>query len=217
MSNGRSCSLLSLLLMVTLGAAIAGLFAMRQRVIQAEKARDSALAERDELRAKFGHIEVNDESRTYFAPVKSYEGEDTFRAIFPAGSRYLLHISDTPMNNSEVPDDLPRTKTMSMNGWREGADIILKWGVWGGDSKRFVVSTQTDELFDYQIENWNAPAGHPNESFDVASDQQVSFATSERVILSYFGNEKLQRGIVLWLEPHADWEEWNERRKAKSK
>ena len=213
MSHRRSFSLLTMLLVVTLAAAVVGLLAMHFKVIRAEKARDSAVAERDELRSKFGYIDVDDESMTYFARVNSYGSKDTYRAIFPAGSRYMLHISDTPMKNWEIPEELPRTKTLSMNSWREGADVVLQWSVQGVDSKRFVVSTLGEELMDYQIENWNKPAGYPNASFDLDANPQVSFATNERVILSWFGNDKLARGIVLWLEPHSIWEQWYKRRR----
>ena len=107
--------------------------------------------------------------------------------------------------HSEIPDDLKPTKTMSMNSWRDGADVILKWGVWNDDGKRFVVETQSDELFNYEIKDWNS-GNHPDEGFDLVTEPQAEFATDEKVILSYFGNDKLERGIILWLEPYDMWE-----------
>jgi len=100
MAENRSFSLLSLFLMMSLAAAIAGIFAFRQQAIRAQAVAQKAMQEVQEIRAKFGHI---------------------------------------------VP--------------------------------------------------------------------QKSFNTDEKVILSYFGNDKLERGIVFWLEPHAMWEA----RRAKSK
>ena len=170
------------------------------------------MQEVDKIRARFGDIQIDDPDKTYFAKIKSYEGDHTYRAVFPAGSRYLLHVTDMPMKNSEIPDDLKPTKTMSMNGWRDGADVILKWNVWGQDPMRLVVQTQTDELFNYELKDWN-PGNYPNHGFELGADTQVEFGTDEKVILSYFGNDKLERGIVLWLEPHAMWEA----RQAKSK
>ena len=193
---------------------IAGILAMQQRVAKAEQIRDQALAEIAELRTKYGYIDVQDDSKTYLARIDNSEGDDTYRLIVPAGSRYLIHISDTAMQDSTIPDELPRTKTYSMNGWRDGADVILKWGVWGGEEKRFVLSTHTDQLFDYKLKDWDDSQG-PNEGFDIQTDPQKEFDIDEKIILSYFGNEQLQRGIVLWIEPHSQWQAWHEKQNAK--
>ena len=205
MSGSRSFSLLSLFLLISLAASIAGIFAFRNEASRAMLDRDLALQELEDVRRKFGHVQLNDPDKTSFVKIEGEEGETTYRAVFPAGSRYLLHLTDMPMKNSQIPEDLTTTKTMSMNSWRDGADVILKWSIYGGDEMRFVVQTQTEQLFSYLVEDWNN-GNHPNEGFDLEADPIASFGTNQKIILTYFGNDKLERGIVLWLEPHAQWE-----------
>ena len=205
MSGGRSFSLLSLFLVLSLAASIAGNFAFRSEAVRARHERDLALQELEEVRRKFGEIRIDEPDKTYFVKIEGEEGETTYRAVFPAGSRYLLHLTDTPMKNSEIPEDLPTTKTMSMNSWRDGTDVILKWSMFGGDEMRFVVETHAEQLFNYEVQGWNN-GNHPNEGFDLEAEPIASFGTNQKVILTYFGNDKLERGIVLWLEPHAQWE-----------
>ena len=217
-----SFSLLTLFLLVAIAALIACLFSYRQQMLKAIETSQKAIAMLDEIelelaetRSKFGYIDVKDPQLTYFAKITDSESDDSYRAVFPKDSRYLMHVSDTPMKHSKVPDDLPRTRTVSLNSWTDGTDVIVKWGVWGaGDSKKMVVETKTGELLTYKLKDWNN-GNWPNEGFDLEASPQVSFKTDEKIILSYFGNEKLERGIILWMEPYEQWEARNKSEKKK--
>ena len=206
MSEKRPFSILNLLLFTTTIAMAVSVYVMSQRVRNAELRTVAAEAKYLELCAKFGYMEPTTEFTTRFLHIQDDSGQTAYRASFPKGSRYMLHISDVPMEHSKIPDDLKPTKTMSMNSWRDGADVVLKWNVWVEDGKRtFDVRTQTEQLFEYEISDWKRPGNYPNEGFDLEAGSVTEFDPSEKVVLSYFGNEKLKRGVILWLEPHAMW------------
>lgn len=214
MSEQRSFSILNLLLLTISIAMAISVYVMRQRIREAEQRTATAEAKYTELCSKFGYLEPTPEFITRFLRIQQDNGEVAYRARFPKGSRYMLHISDVPMEGSQIPDKLTTTKTMSMNSWRDGADVILKWNIWVEDDKRILdVRTQTEQLFNYEIPDWPQQSGYPNEGFYLEADSVAEFDPNEKIILNYFGNEKLKRGVILWLEPHAMWEERREGKK----
>ena len=198
----KSYSLFSLLLLVVIAAMVVSQFLMMRQLAEAR-------AEIDSVRSKYGYIRVDDRSKTYVARIADNEEDvDSYRICVPAGSRYLLHITDTTFEDSDYPDDPIPTKSISLNHWREGADAVLSYSIyWENDALRFVVHTETEKMFDYVPADWVAgTGGGPSEGSHLITETQAEFSTSETIRFMWHRDPTTKRGLMLWLEPYAKWE-----------
>ena len=166
-----------------------------------------AQAEIENVRRKYGYIRVDDESKTYVSRIaENEEANDAYRIIAPAGSRYMLHLSDATFDSDGYPVQLKPTKTISLNGWRDGADVILSYYVYMEDGvPRIVVHTEADQFFNYIPPNWQTGSG-PSEGGHLETDSQQAFSIDETIKLMWWRDWTTKRGLILWLEPHSKWE-----------
>ena len=196
----KSFSLLTLFLLVVIAVLAVSQFVMMGQLADAR-------AEVDSVRRKYGHIRVENESKTYVSRITDNEQDnDAYRIRVPAGSRYLLHLTDATFEKSDYPDNPIPTKTISLNGWREGADAVLSYSIyWESNAPRVVVHTETEEMFDYVPPGWVNGAG-PTEGSHLTTEPQAEFSTDDAIQLMWWREPSTRRGIMLWLEPHTKWE-----------
>ena len=164
------------------------------------------------IRRRFGHIRAEDETKSYVARISepNEQNSQAYRIHVPAGSRYLLHLTDTTFVEDDYPTNPVPTKTISLNGWRDGADVVLSYNIyWENNAPRVVVHTETDEIFDYVPPNWSS--GGPSEAANLQTKQQESFSADETIRFMWWRDSTTKRGIMLWLEPFS---KWNDRRLA---
>jgi hypothetical protein len=198
MANARrfSFSLLTLFLLTVIVALSVSHFVMMRQL------RDARL-EIESVRREFGYLQIHDPQRIYIAQIEGGESIGyRYRMHIPPGHRYLLHIADTEIPDTGYPDHPRPTRTISMNSWRNGADVILNCGIFIDDdgTPRLKVTTDSEELFDYRLENWNKMPG-PNEGSHLQTDPQKSFLPDETIQFMWWGNSFAKRGIMLWMEP----------------
>ena len=198
----KSYSLFSLLLLIVIVALAVSQFVMMRQLREAR-------TEIDAVRSKYGYIRVDDPSKTYVSRIADNEEDvDSYRICVPAGSRYLLHLTDTTFENSDYPNNPTPTKTISLNHWREGADAVLSYSIyWENDAPRFVVHTETEKMFDYVPTDWVAgTGGGPSEGSHLTTESQAEFSTSDTIRFMWHRDPATKRGLMLWLEPYAKWE-----------
>jgi hypothetical protein len=196
----KSFSLLTLLLMTVIVAMAVSQFSMMRKMAEAE-------AEVNEARRLYGYIRIRDAEKTIVQRLEDTpERRSAFRVHIPPGRHYILHISDVPFTGGLPPADLPVSSTMSMNSWRNGANVILSYSIYAeGEQHRMVVHTESEELFNYVIEGWtNGPM--PNSGWTQESGVQKEFARDDTIQLMWHLNEATQRGVVLWMEPVDQWQ-----------
>jgi hypothetical protein len=201
----KSYSLLTLILVVVIAALTVSHIVMMRQLADAR-------AEVESIRRRFGHIRVDDESRTYVARITepNEPTDHAYRIRVPAGSRYLLHLSDTPFVADDYPPDPVPTKTISLNGWRDGADVVLSYSIrWEKNAPRVIIHTQTEEMFDYVPPDWTS--GGPSGWSHLQTDPQVAFSTDETIRFMRWHDATTKRGFMVWLEPFS---KWNDRRLA---
>ena len=201
-------SLLNLLFLVVIVALCTSHFVMFRQLSEAR-------SEVENVRRKYGHIKIDDEKMTYVSRIAdNEEAEDAYRIIVPAGSRYMLHLADANWDGDGfLPDPTP-TKTISLNGWRDGADVILSISTyWENNAPRIVVHTEADEFFNYVPSGWKSTQG-PSEGSQLSTDPQKAFAIDETIHLISWKDSSTNRGIMIWLEPHSRWEAKNKAKKA---
>lgn len=163
-----------------------------------------------EVRKEFGYIKPPTADRIQIARIEGGEqkGVTRYRMRIPPGHQFMLHISEMKgLTVAGYPENLEATKTMSMNSWREGADCILQWSS-GRDpdgTKCLDVATDSEELFHYRLEDWKPPRGYPNSSWELPTDERQSFSPDETIRFMTFENDRLARGVVLWMEPAEQW------------
>jgi len=165
-----------------------------------------ANAELDLNRRRFGHIKVYDESKTYVSRVEDPNASisKSYRIRVPEGSRYLLHLTDAAFPQKGYPANPTPTKSISLNGWRDGADVILSYTIyWENNAPRFNVHTETNEYFNYVPPNWVDDG--QSESFDLETSPQNEYSTSESIEFMWWRGSSTKRGFMLWLEPYATW------------
>jgi len=120
----KSYSLLTLLLLIVIAALSVSQFVMMRQLADAQ-------AEIDTVRRKYGYIRIENENSTYVSRIADNEqGENAYRIRVPSGSRYLLHLTDATFEKSDYPVDPIPTKTISLNGWQEGADAVLSYSIY---------------------------------------------------------------------------------------
>lgn len=199
----KSYSLISLLLFTAVAALLVSQFVMMRQLAEAN-------AEIDAVRSKYGYIRVDDSSKTYVSRIADNEQDvDSYRIRVPAGSRYLLHLTDDTFEKSDYLDNPEPTKSISLNNWREGADAILSYHVyWENNAPRVVVHTETEKMFDYVPANWVAGTGSgpSSEGAHLITDTQAEFSTDDTIRFMWQRDQTTKRGLMLWLEPHEKWE-----------
>jgi hypothetical protein len=70
-------------------------------------------------------------------------------------------------------------------------------------TRRLVVSTDTEELFSYRIENWQM-GRMPNSGYELSTDEKQSFSPDEIIRFMTFSNDDTKRGVMLWMEPNTE-------------
>lgn len=202
-----SFSLATLLLLVVIAALIVSHVAMTRQVVDARAELAAARLEVEEVRRKFGHIRVENEKQIFVARVSEREvgTYDAYRIHIPPGHHYFLHLTDATFPTLGNPVDPKPTKTMSMNGWKDGADVVLTCSILKDEgTPRVQVSTQTDSLFDYRMENWIDAPG-PSDGWHLKTDPQEAFSPDDTIYVMQWRNYQTKRGIMLWMEPLADY------------
>jgi hypothetical protein len=192
-------SLLTLLLLTAIAGLIFSQVVMMRKLAVAN-------AEVDNARRKYGYISVGDPTRTYVSAIAENEqNASAIRIIVPAGSRYLLHLSDTTFNHQTKTESLPPTKTISLNSWRDGADVTLTYAIYMENGKpRVEVHTETKTLFNYTLENWVA-SGQPTEGTGTGFDGQRDFSIDDPIPIMTWLDPGTERGVAIWLEPYSRW------------
>src|SRR5262245_53621535 len=135
------CDVLWLTVLVALGVS---------QIVMLRKLRD-ARSEIESVRKQFGYLRIDDPNRIYVARIGPAIGvADRHRLHIPPGHRFLLHPADTQIPDTGPANPQP-TRTLSMNFWREGADVVLQWAIYDANTPpRFEVSTDAEPLFNYQ-------------------------------------------------------------------
>jgi len=197
----KSFSLSTLLLLTVIVALVMSQVVMSWRLIEAN-------AELDLNRRRFGHIKVHDESKTYVSRIEDPNASisTSYRIRVPEGSRYLLHLTDATFPQKRYPANPIPTKSISLNGWRDGANVILSYNIyWENNAPRFSVHTETQEFFNYVPPSW--VDGGQGESFDLQTNPQNEYSTNESIEFMWWRDSSTKRGFMLWLEPHDTWME----------
>lgn len=194
----KSFSLLSLLLFVVVAALIVSQVVMMRQLA-------AARAEVDSVRRKFGYVRVKNEKLTYVARIQDDEQHvNAYRIHVPSGRHYMLHLTDTTIPTSNGPTDPQPTSTISLNGWKEGADVVLSYSIQiEGAARRVIVHTETEEFFDYRMDDWVASG---MEGSHLQTNPQLGFSPDETINFMWQRDPQTQRGVILWMELVAKWE-----------
>lgn len=202
----KSFSLLTLLLLVLIAALVASHIAMMGQLADARAEAKDAREEISDVRRKFGYIEVEDPRQTYVSWIPDTRlGLSAFRIQIPPGQHYMLHLTDTDFPADEYPLNPVPTKTLSMNSWKQGADVILNYSIGYEDGVPHVrVSTGEGLLFDYRMDGLTKGAGMRS-SHHLQTDPQSAFSVDDTVRFMWWRDEDSQRGVMLWMEPVAAW------------
>jgi hypothetical protein len=172
-----------------------------RKVRQAQAQLKAALSEVASVRKQFGHLEIGDPKLIYVGWIESRS--NSLRVQIPPGHRFLMHVTEMGFPLAGWPENPEPTTSMSMNSWSEGADVFLQWRfLREGKNRRFIVKTDSEQLFDYTMENW-AEGPLPNSSARIvhSREPQKSFQPHETIPLMLFKNESTGRGVMLWMEP----------------
>lgn len=169
-----------------------------------------------ENRRRYGYITVTDPAKTYVSEIEAPEEpwNTSLRVRVPKGSWYLLHLSDASFDEHGPPADLQPTETISLNGWRDGAEAVLTYSIQLDKGRpRIVVRSEAQGLFDYVPPDWGvSDTGEEwTEGWMIDAQPQLEYSIDETIRLTWFRNAVTGRGLVLWLEPFSTW---NERRLA---
>jgi hypothetical protein len=203
-----SFSLLTIFVVTVIAALSISQVVLMRRMEQARQDVANAQAEVAEVRTQFGYILMTDPHLVHIARIES--GEDPairYRMIIPRGCHYMLHITDMlDFPASGFPVDPQPTETMSMNSWRDGADVILHWNMPSDPdgTPRLVVATDSDELFSYRIEEWKK-TGFPNTGWKLETNEKQTFKPDETIRFMTHSNDETRRGVMLWMEPVEQW------------
>ncbi len=169
-----SFSLATLLLLTTIFALVVAQFAMWRELTDAR-------AEVEEVRRKYGHIRVENDQQTFVARIADNElGDDAYRIHVPPGRHDLIYLTDATFPDGGLDDPQP-TKSISLNGWKEGADVVLSYKIYIEDgTPRVVVHTETEQFFDYRMKGFKDDGG-PNEEWDLQTDPQAAFSADDTI------------------------------------
>jgi hypothetical protein len=203
MSNSRRSSFSLLTLFLVIAALGVSHYVMMRQVREAERKVEAARQELEHVRKEFGHLRIDNPQKIYVTKVEGTgaSGGNRLRLHIPPGHRYLLHVGETEYYGTAVGPAKP-IETMSMNTWREGADVILHWAMAkDGEMRRLKVWTDTEELFDVQIPDYGKGAKLPNSGGSLAAESQREFLPDDRIQFLSYGNDETRRGVVMWMEP----------------
>ena len=190
----KSFSIFSALL-----ATIAVALCVSQYLLMRE---NSALRrEIENVRSKFGYIQVDDPTKVYLRTIQDGDksGHTAYRLHFPKGNHYLLHLSHAVSPAAGESGRKPIT-TISLNGWKGGMEVILKWTAYLDDNghSRLQVSTETDTFIDHTIKG----SGYAE---SVTGDGQISYLLNESIELMKWRSADPKDELKLWLEPAELW------------
>ena len=161
----------------------------------------------EEVRLRFGYLRIENNTDAYIARIGNGDLQDTpaYRLHLPAGNHFLLHLSVTDMVDGSIPDAPPATKTVSLNSWKHGADVVLKWLTRMEDgTPRIKVATESQTLLEYKFDNWKNPSGF-TEGAELDTNGQMSFSTNDSLRLMWWRNPDESKVAVLWMEPADQW------------
>ena len=165
-----------------------------------------AKAEIDVVRAKFGYIQVDDPSLTYVSRVP-HEWGFAYRVLVPAGSRYMLHLTDHASDDGKQAKGSGATKSISLNGWRDGGDAVLSYEFdTTGKPPTLVVRCNANEFFNYSPPDWKSGIRSVNgRGLKIEAGEQQAFSIDETIEFMYRENPTTKRGFRLWLEPYSTY------------
>ena len=86
--------------------------------------------------------------------------QHSYRLHIPPGHRFLLQVAETDITDYGEYETPQPAKTLSMNSWRNGADVILNLTVQYDDGvPHLKIATESEQLFDYVISAWKQGLG----------------------------------------------------------
>jgi len=206
MSTNRrsSFSLLTLFLIMAIVALGVSHYVMMRQVRDAQREVEAARKEVDVTRKQFGYLRIDDPQKIYITKIEGTDasGGNHYRLHIPPGHRYLLRIGETEYARIGPVGTPKPLATMSMNSWREGADTIVHWtNTTEGEKRRLKVRTDTEELFDVEIPDYEQGAKFPSSVSYLPQDAHLGIPPDEKIQFFSFGNEETKLGIVMWMEP----------------
>jgi hypothetical protein len=138
---------------------------------------------------------------------KGMKPSESYRIHLPAGSRYVLHLSDQEEANDAYPAkaSLVPTETVLLDPWR--TEFVLSRVILNTDAgPRLLVSSEADLLFDYTGTNWSGGTQTTSVSWpDLTVAFNAEFDLDERIRLFWWSSGQSARGFMLWLEPEEKW------------
>jgi hypothetical protein len=169
-----------------------------------QEARAELQAARDEVaevRSHFGFLDIKDQKLIHVGRIGTRD--DAYRLYIPPGHRFLLHVTEMKFPDVGWPENPQPSSTLSMNSWRGGADVVLQWSeIKEGNKLRFVVKTDSEDLFDYVLDDWEEGQLPNSGAYLVGPKQsQKSFQPNETIRFMLFKNDSTNRGVMLWMEP----------------
>jgi hypothetical protein len=160
--------------------------------------------ELDVVRRNYGYMKIEDDKKINvisLAQERDSNG-DALRFIVPPGQRYFLHLSETTAkDNARLPNGKHKT-TLALNGWEDGEDIILRYGLYINPEKQtpyLWVASQNQEFFTYRPDDWPSDV-FLSTVFQLEASEKIVISPNEPIVLMRATSEEIDRGIVLWLE-----------------
>jgi hypothetical protein len=160
--------------------------------------------ELDVVRHNYGYMKIEDDRKINvisLAQERDSNG-DALRFIVPPGERYFLHLSETTAkDNAKLPDGKHKT-TVALNGWADGEDVILRYGLYINPDKQtpyLTVGSRNQGFFTYRPDNWPSDVSLST-VFQLKASEKIEISPYEPIVLMRATSEAIDRGIVLWLE-----------------
>jgi hypothetical protein len=193
----RNFSLRSLLVVVAFAALLLSHIRTSVRLHETNQ-------ELDVVRQNYGYMKIEDDKKINvisLAQERNSNG-DALRFIVPPGDRYFLHLSETTAKDNARLSDGEHKTTLALNGWANGEDIILRYGLFINPDKQtpyLWVASQNQEFFTYRPDDWPSEVSLST-VFQLEASEKIEISPNEPIVLMRATSEKLDRGIVLWLE-----------------
>lgn len=155
------------------------------------------------VRRNYGYMKIRDPSKVNVIALA--QERDAFRFVVPPGERYFLHLSET---TAQVDSVLPSGKhktTVALNSWKDGEDVILKFGLFidpEKDAPYLEVRSLSENFFTYRPDDWPSGA-YLDPVFQIEAVQQREYSRLEPIVLLRATCKDNDRGILLWLEPES--------------
>jgi hypothetical protein len=193
----KSYSLRSVLLLFAIAALLLSHIVTSTRLQEANQ-------ELGVVRRNYGYMKVEDDSKINVISLAQERdsNSDALRFIVPPGERYFLHLSETTAkDNDKLPDGKHKT-TIALNGWVDGEDVILRYGVYIDPDKQtpyLRVGSGTQGFFTYRPDDWPSDVSLST-VFQLAATEKVEVSRNEPIVLMRAVSETIDRGVVLWIE-----------------